>query len=1360
MCIQFVCAQHEQFKFRHLSIKDGLSDHEISSFYKDSRGFLWVGTNFGLNRFDGYKVRQFLHDARDTTSLADNGVSEIFETPDGQLGILTFAGLTLYDPLVEKFTRNLKQFYNKYGTSNELRNIVHGKDGSYWFIETRRVIKYFPGERSIVFQNIKGDTTSIIDDLINDLSLDGKGNAWIIHSTGVAEKLNVNDKGGYVSDRIYSVHRFNKGKSGNYSILFDADGDIWFCTDNFFQGIFLYEIQSKKLQLINQSSHNFKLNTNRVSSIIEVKNGIIWVGTDHGGINVIDKHQGKVRYILHREEDPRSLSESSIRRFYRDDQGIVWAGTYKRGVSYYHENIYRFDVYKHYSLDATSLPFEDINKFEEDAKGNLWIGTNGGGLLYFNRKAGTFTQYRHDPNNKNSISGDIIVSLWMDADQNLWIGTFNAGLNKFDGKKFTRYEHVPGDTTSLPSPNIWDLFEDSKGRFWIGTIEAGIALMDKKTNTFHHLPIGPNSIQSPTISSITEDHKGRIWFATNYGVDVLLPDGKTFTHYEPTAKENSLSSYRVLDILEDSNKRLWIATMDGLNLLSDSLNGFIVCKDQLPHHVVMNIREDNTGKFWMSTFNGLCEMTMINGDPNKALFKYYGESDGLQGTQFNISAAFKTSTGELIFGGPTGFNIFTAQKDNSAPTGGHNVTFTALKLFQKTVTIGENIDGVVILPKSISNVTEIVLPPNSNFFSIELSSLNYFNPEKSQYMYKLDDVNQDWLKLDPGKHEIGFTGLSPGQYTLRVRTTDDIVSGNTEEKVLSIIIQPPLWKTKTAFTVYAVFLMSIMYVARRLVQQREKLKFTLEQERQEVQRIHELDMLKVKFFTNVSHEFRTPLTLILTPIERLLKGVTDPLQLKQFQLIQRNGKRLMTLVNQLLDFKKLEVQDIKFNPSEGDIVAFVRDTAFSFSDLAEKKNISLQFHSSLEHFQTLFDSDKLEKILFNVLSNAFKFTLDNGTIVVNVDHEISDLKSFIQIQVSDTGIGMPQDKLDKIFEPFFQNELPRSIINQGSGIGLAITKEFVRIQGGTISVTSQVGKGSTFTIMLPTAHISQEPMHQQSLSEAVITEYNEQVKDAYIESTQEKGKKLLLVEDDDDLRFYLKDNLKFQYKIYEARNGEEGWSQVMSIHPDLIVSDIMMPEMNGIDLCVKIKTDERVSHIPVILLTARSNEQQHLEGLKVGAEDYITKPFNFEVLEARIENLLARQQKSQKSLRKTLDVKASELQITPLDEKFIEKAIKCVEKNVSSTSFSVEDLGEELGISRAYVFKKIQVLTGKTPLEFIRTIRLQHAAQLLEKSQLSVREVAYKVGFNSPKYFTKYFKEQFNVLPSNYAASKKEGESM
>jgi DNA-binding response OmpR family regulator len=509
-------------------------------------------------------------------------------------------------------------------------------------------------------------------------------------------------------------------------------------------------------------------------------------------------------------------------------------------------------------------------------------------------------------------------------------------------------------------------------------------------------------------------------------------------------------------------------------------------------------------------------------------------------------------------------------------------------------------------------------------------------------------------------------------------------------------------------------------------------------------------MMKIRFFTNISHEFRTPLTLILAPVEKMLKQSTEPENTRQFQLIHRNARRLLNLVNQLLDFRKMEIQEIQLNPSEGDIIAYLKELVYSFSDLSEKKNISLSFHTNITELQTFFDQDKIEKIIFNLLSNAFKFTPENGHVSVWLDNAEQDGRDYLEIKVQDTGIGIPADKLQKVFERFFQHDTPASIVNQGSGIGLSITQEFVKVHGGIIDVESTVGKGSCFRILLPLA-----PLGTPSVGAGQDGEGEIEVLEEMMEKGGDHKPVLLLVEDNEDFRFYLKDNLKLNYSIVEAANGKIGLEKALSLIPDLIVTDVMMPEMDGIELCRKVKNDSHTSHIPVILLTARTAEEQKMEGFGSGANDYITKPFNFEILQARIKNLIAERQAFMKHFPKLLDVKASDIQVTTHDEKLIRSTIEIVEKNLTNKDFSVEELSRILGMSRVLLYKKLLALTGKTPIEFIRTIRMQRAAQLLEKSQYTISEIAYQVGINNPKYFAKYFKDEYHMLPSNYAAEKR-----
>jgi signal transduction histidine kinase/DNA-binding response OmpR family regulator len=593
----------------------------------------------------------------------------------------------------------------------------------------------------------------------------------------------------------------------------------------------------------------------------------------------------------------------------------------------------------------------------------------------------------------------------------------------------------------------------------------------------------------------------------------------------------------------------------------------------------------------------------------------------------------------------------------------------------------------------------------------------------------LEGFNKEWLYTNGSQRRVTYTNLDPGNYTFRVKVLGN--NGNwSKETSLEIQVSPPFWLTPLAFILYAFTAIGLLWLGRKIIIDRARMRFNIQQQKKEAERIQALDQLKTKFFTNVSHEFRTPLSLILSPLDTIIKQEKDPDQKKQLHLVQRNAKRLLNLVNQLLDFRKMEVQEIKLYPAIGDIVQFTKDISLSFNDISEKKSIHLSFESNVDSLEIYFDKDKMEKILFNLLSNAFKYTPDGGTVKVSLRHNEQ-----LYIIVADSGIGIPADKHEQIFERFFQHEVPQSMVNQGSGIGLAITREFVKLHGGTISVDSEPGKGTRFTVELPIRRIN---LVQETVPAATFAEPGG------------KKKTILVVEDNEDLRFYLKDNLKSTYHVEEAINGKEGWEKIRQLQPDLVVSDVMMPLMDGLELARHIKGDTLTAHIPVILLTAVGNNDKQVEGFAIGVSDYITKPFTFEILASRINNLFAQQKLLQKKFQKQIEVNPSEVTVTPVDEQFLTNALAIVEKNMDNPDFSVEEFSRDMCMSRVALYKKILSLTGRPPLEFIRSIRLKRAAQLLGKSGKSVSEIAYEVGFNNPKVFTKYFKEEFKILPSQY----------
>lgn len=1358
MAFRFGLAQTSQYRFTRINVDHGLSHNQVKTIFKDRQGFLWIGTISGLNRYDGYTIKIFRNNPNDSTSLISSDVNNVFEGPGGKMWIHTWSGTNVYDPLTERFDRNADRALRKLSIpEGEINDILTDSRGDYWFIHSSEGIFRYSEQNgeTVGFSHREGDTTSISTNQVSSMSEDNQGNIWCLHGNGILEKINAVN--GEVVYRDHTLATRFRNEVLEYHLIADRDGDLWCFVANNNSGVFFFDASTMEWRHYDAASRP-ALNANIVRSIVQGDDGLIWIATDHGGINLLDKEAHTIRYVLHNPEDEKSLSQNSVNVLYKDRDGIMWAGTFKHGVSYYHKNINRFQLLRNQVSNPASLPYNDINVIVEDDQHNLWIGTNGGGLVYYDRGKNTFRQYLHDPLNKNSLSANVIVSMFFGHDKTLWIGTYFGGLNAFDGKKFTRYQHDPDDPRSIADNNIWEIFEDSRKNLWIGTLSQGVDCFDRRKNEFYHYNMADiNSVHANYITSFMEDSRGNLWIGTGYGVDFLDRQSGRFTHYIHQLDDvHSLSNNSVLSIVEDSRGLIWVATHGGLNLFHPETKTFSVWNDEdgLPHNSILTVVEDNRRNLWVSTPHGISNLEVHHrpgaDDSLSLTFKNFDEADGLQGIQFNENAACKTSQGELIFAGSNGLNLF---KPEDIPTNLRKpaVILTDFQVFNKSLRVGESVDGKVILRRAIDRTDSITLEHSDNVFSLEFASPSQFHPEKIKYQYKMEGFDREWITTNAAQRRVTYTNLDPGNYAFLVKAANNDGIWNENPTRLMITVLPPFWKTRTAFVIYALTVLATLFFARWLVLYNERISFRIQREREEAHRMHELDMIKIKFFTNISHEFRTPLTLILTPLERLLKTTTEGDQQKQFQMIHRNARRLLNLVNQLLDFRKIEMDEVKFNPSEGDIVTFIREVFNSFSDLSEKKNIHFSFHTPIEELETLFDQDKLEKILFNLLSNAFKFTPENGSVSLRLNVlENSDTRS-LQIQVADSGIGIAEDKQEKIFERFFQSDVPKSMLNQGSGIGLSITHEFVKIHGGSITVESAPGKGSCFTVLIPVVRLTQEVADPAKITASLAVTGTDEY------AFEQAGKKpvLLLVEDNEDFRFYLKDNLKLHYTILEAGNGQHGLQRAIETVPDLVVSDIMMPEMDGIDLCKRLKADARTSHIPVILLTARSAEEQKIAGYESGASDYVTKPFNFEILQSRIQNLIAQRQAFQKTFHNLIDIKTAQVDITSMDERLIEKAIKIVEDNLADPDFSVERFSREVGMSRVHLYKKLLSLTGKSPIEFIRTIRLQRAAQLLEKSQLSVSEIAYQVGFNNPKYFSRYFKHQFNILPSLYANGKK-----
>lgn len=1331
-------AQQSPIQFSQLDVNNGLSHNHINSIIKDSKGYLWFATPNGLNRFDGKGVHVFTHNSKDAKSLIDDTVNELFIGPYNQLWVKTRLGFNIYDPKTESFIRNVDSVIKADIPVIDIIDIKEDNRGYFWFLYANQGLFRY----DVTKQKFQKYTTQRANFRITGIRPTKDNNLWIVYEDGFLELLNT---GNFQQLYSISINEYLPISKADYKVFIDSGLGIWVYAKNMPLGVYYLDTDGEKVSYFHTASSVGRLNTNFVTNITEDDLGRIWLATDPGGINVVNKNDFSITYLVNEEFDDRSLAQNSIVSLYKDRDGIIWVGSFKKGVSYFHDNVIKFSVYRHQAGNSASLFYDDINRFVEDKQGNLWIGTNGGGLIYFNRKNNTFKQYKNNPADPHSLSSDVIVSLLLDKQGMLWIGTYHGGLNKFDGNKFTHYFHDFNNPESISDNSVWELMEDSQGRIWVGTLSGGLNIMDRKSGKFKRFGYrGENSPQDSYISALMEDSEGNIWIGTANGIDILEKSTGRFKHLGHQEKdETSLSNNHVADIYQDSKGFIWIATRDGINkyIAKDDAFQAFRKEDGLPDNTILTILEDHKNSLWLSTLKGISIMRYSNEQPDQLVFRNYDKSDGLQANAFNERAAFLTRKGEVIFGGPSGFNIINpyAIKDfdsSSVPI------ITDFQLFNKSVKIGEKIDGQILFKESPTETRNVVLAHNQNMISIAFTSLDFLNREHTSFLYQLEGFNDNWLPADPQSNKAVFTNLDPGSYRFKVKVSENNESWSQEYTLLSIEIKPPFWQTPIAYMSYFVVLLIILLFVRHIEKQREQSRFLLRQERKEAQRIRELDRMKTRFFTNVSHEFRTPLSLIIIPLDKLIATATNDQQVNHLNLIQRNARRMLNLVNQLLDFRKIDMQELKLDSQPGDIIESIEQHFISFSDIAEKKNINYLFKQNIRKFYTNFDHDKLERILFNLLSNAFKFTPDEGTISVELDLKmnIEAEEAQLLIKVSDNGIGIPQDKQDQLFTRYFQHEMPSELLNQGSGIGLAITKEYIQLAGGEISFQSKVNQGSCFSVILPLHTINIE---SESPSKDKKIEENHLV----------KRQRILLVEDNEDFRFYLKDNLKEWYSIEEAADAELGWQKALATHPDIIVSDISMPKGNGIDLCRKLKADERTMHIPIILLTAIADESSHLRGLETGASDYIIKPFNFELLLSKIKSLLKQKTSLEKKYKKQLEVNPARIEVQSADEKFLQKALEVTESNLGNSDFTIEFLAREMCMSRVSLYKRILLLTGHTPTQFVRNMRLKRAAQLLEESQLSIAEVAYEVGFNDPKRFSRYYKEVYNILPSVYKSS-------
>ena len=1079
-----------------------------------------------------------------------------------------------------------------------------------------------------------------------------------------------------------------------------------------------------------------------------------------------------------------SISKNIIKSLYVDKTGILWIGTNGGGVNKYDRKRKQFQHFRK-NLNPNSLSYDKIRSIYEDSNGTLWIGTEGGGLnmLKKNDDDGAYDKFSVFENSRKPFA---LTEAIINNKKSLFVGIEGyPALHQFDITNPDNVKELTIENVFDINRSVFSLLTDTHQNIWMGTYGGGVQRWTAKKgeegftkDIFINKKYKNNSISNDIIRSIFEDSNGDIWFGTADGLSKLESEetqkkNPEFIVYRNEFSDvNTISHNYILAIYESKAGDLWIGTFGGgLNKLVPSKNGeldtFISYTQEngLPNNVIKGILEDDSGNLWLSTNKGLSRF-----NPEENTFKNYDVNDGLQSNEFQELAALKRKDGEMLFGGVNGFNAFYPEniKEN---TNEAETVITNFLISNKPVEMGTEVNGRVILENSIGETEEINLKYKENSFSFEFAALHFAAPEKNRFAYMLENFDSDWIKTTSDKRFATYTNLEPGDYVLKVKASNNDGYWDSTPSSIKIKVIPPWWRTNVAYVIYGLMAIGVLWLFWRYTFIRTTKKMQLEFEYKEKEKAEELNKIKLEFFTNVSHEFRTPLSLIKGPLEYLQKnyGELAPEKAqKQFKVIKKNSDSLHRLVNQLLDFRKINQGKMRLVVRNTNVATFIREIAEPFQFQAYKRVIDFNIDIEKEPLISWFDHDALEKIMNNLLSNAFKFTKTNGSIDIIISEGKLDVTECIIIKVKDSGIGIAKDKVKSIFEKFHSEKGQGKLNSEGIGIGLAFTKNLILLHKGTIDISTELNKGTEFIVKLPKnkeAYLNSEEISckevtdndyliRSSEAEYFAKDLNDEIVDNNLSQKSTEKPTLLIVDDNHEIRDFIKDVLELNYTIYDAENGEQGLEVAREVSPNIVISDVLMPVMDGLEFCKRMKNNRETSHIPIIILTAKSSQENELKGLQIGADDFLKKPFDIELLEVKINNIVKRREKLRERFNKEIILQPKEVAVTSLDEKFLQQAMDIIEKHMMNTEFNVEMLVKEMGHSRTNLYMKFKELTGLSSGEFIRNVRLKRAVQLLENSDLPVKDIMYKTGFNTSSYFSKCFRKQFGVTPSQYVRKK------
>jgi ligand-binding sensor domain-containing protein/signal transduction histidine kinase/DNA-binding response OmpR family regulator len=1309
--------------FSCLTTDNGLSESHVNCMIKDKYGFMWFGTQDGLNKYDGYKFRVFRNKPGDSATIPNNNINCLFEDKTGELWIGTADGIVKYNRNNDSFTR--------YGGA-VIHSICESTDGNLWIGTFSGLIIMDRKTGKIMPVSAKYKALSSIENYETwSVHEDNHGNLWAGTFNGI---FLFNLK----SSRIRNIVYYPKPSDPEKRIAKieeDDNGRFWVATGN---GLYVFKyVNDTLITQVDDIAIPLTLSNSLINSININKDQTIWAGK-RDGLVLFNPANGTYKNFKKNPLDDQSISHNYITALYFDDQDILWIGTFGGGITKYDKKQPAISRYRIFSAENPELTPNNVTSFQEDREGNIWIGTEGGGMYLWEAGENRFMPF-YPGSVKNNFPSYSVTSIKLSRNGKfLWFGTADKGLIELNVRTGAM-QTFNAENGRLKNNHVVALLEDRQGRLWVATDKGGISILDK-TESSHILP-------NSSHRSLFEDAGGNIWIGNYYGIHIFTPDKQNFSSYTPG---NSNINAIINCIFKDSEGNIWIGTMQGLQLLDRRTRKFTNFseKEGLANNIVNSIVEARDGCLWIGTARGMSRF-----DRKKHVFRNYTKEDGLPSNEFSREAGYVTRGGKILFGTLDGFTGFFPE-DITVNADIPAIAITDFQVFNKSVPTGKYNHQ---LKYEDNKYSEITLSYDQSGFSMEFAALSYTVPEKNQYAYMLEGFDKDWNY--PGhEHKAVYTNLDPGEYVFKVIASNNDDVWNKEGTSLKILISPPFWKTKLAYLIYLLLLVFILYYIYREIKARERLKNEIVFQKLTAEKIEELNRMKLNFFTNISHELRTPLSLIIDPLRKIISEKVSAVQTKALsELAFKNASRLSKLVSQLLDFRRFSGQH-KLETSHVNLVEIIGEICQVFEEKARERKIEFRLSFNVAFSEAWIDTDKLEKILTNLISNAFKFTPDKGKILLIASTIIEkEENKYLIVQVKDTGPGIPQAYKEKIFDLFFQVEETPRYDMESSGIGLSLAKELVLLQGGEISEEGKEGKGAVFIVKLPVKEYI--PQSGETEASAIETEKNiipviSESEDSHAEEKRQEIPVILLVEDNPELRKYIEGEVLAKYHVEQATSGTEGFEKAVSLIPDLVISDIMMPGGNGLELCEKLKEDEKTSHIPVILLTARQTDENKIEGYRKGADAYVSKPFNSVLLNAQVENLLESRKKLRTLFSSVETSHPAEAQLADIDKEFLKKAEEVIIENLSAEEFDVEALAEMMKMNRIQLTRKLKALSDQMPGEYIMIVRLKKAVELLLEGKMNVSQVSYQVGFSEPANFIRSFRKIYGKSPKKYVTDR------